>query len=260
MYRHPSMSVDEFNNDYLTPLLDKASSENKLIFLTGDFNVDLLNYDFRLFINGKRLQPSTSIKYLGVLLDADLSWKSQINSVATKLKRANGALAKLRHFVPPSVLLLAYYAIFHSHLQYCCQIWGQPNSAFINRICVLQNCAMRLMAFKSPRDSASGLYANFGVLKFSDIVHLQNILFLDKLSRNEMPDAIQSTFAVDFSHTHPTRADNIGLLNLPLVETTSFANILSDIMLFFLGILFNLCYQPKFLILRILNPTLKNAL
>ena len=37
-----------------------------------------------------------------------------------------------------------------------------------------------------------------------------------------MPDAIQSTFAVDFSHTQPTRADNIGLLNLPLVETTSF--------------------------------------
>ena len=45
MYRHPSMSVDEFNNDYLTPLLDKASSENKLIFLTGDFNVDLLKAD-----------------------------------------------------------------------------------------------------------------------------------------------------------------------------------------------------------------------
>ena len=63
--------------------------------------------DFRLFNNGKRLQPITSIKYLGVLLDADLSWKSQINSVATKLKRANGALAKFHHFVPPSVLLLA---------------------------------------------------------------------------------------------------------------------------------------------------------
>ena len=77
---------------------------------------------------------------------------------------------------------------------------------------------MRLMAFKSP----SGLYANFGVLKFYDMIHLQNILLLDKLSRNEMPDAIQSTFAVNFSHTHPTRSDNIGLLNLPLVETTSF--------------------------------------
>ena len=30
---------------------------------------------------------STSIKYLGVLLDADLSWKSQINNVAAKSSR-----------------------------------------------------------------------------------------------------------------------------------------------------------------------------
>ena len=42
IYRHPTMSVDEFNNDYLTPLLNMATSENKLLFLIGDFNVDLL--------------------------------------------------------------------------------------------------------------------------------------------------------------------------------------------------------------------------
>ena len=44
------MSVNEFNSDYLTPLLDKASLENKFLFLAGDFNVDLLkansNKDF----------------------------------------------------------------------------------------------------------------------------------------------------------------------------------------------------------------------
>ena len=61
-----------------------------------------MNFDFRLFINGKRLFPSNCIKYLGVLLDSDLSWKSQINNTVLKLKRANGALAKLRHFVQMS--------------------------------------------------------------------------------------------------------------------------------------------------------------
>ena len=65
-----------------------------------------LNYDFRLFINGKRLIPSECIKYLGVLLDSDLSWKSQINYIGAKLKRENGALAKLRHFVPQNILIL----------------------------------------------------------------------------------------------------------------------------------------------------------
>ena len=37
-----------------------------------------------------------------------------------------------------------------------------------------------------------------------------------------MPDAILSTFTADLPHIHPTRANDTGLLNLPLVETTSF--------------------------------------
>ena len=49
------MPVDEFNNDYLAPLLNTATSENKLLFLIGDFNVDLLkansNKDFSEYLD-----------------------------------------------------------------------------------------------------------------------------------------------------------------------------------------------------------------
>ena len=39
------MNINEFNNDYLNEILDKLSKENKTIFLLGDFNINLLNYD-----------------------------------------------------------------------------------------------------------------------------------------------------------------------------------------------------------------------
>ena len=39
------MNINEFNDDYLNELLDKLSKENKTIFLLGDFNINLLNYD-----------------------------------------------------------------------------------------------------------------------------------------------------------------------------------------------------------------------
>ena len=43
IYRHPSvMSVHEFNQDYLSPLLEKVALENKTVSLLGDFNIDLL--------------------------------------------------------------------------------------------------------------------------------------------------------------------------------------------------------------------------
>ena len=42
IYRHPGMPLDNFNERYLSPLLDKISKENKTAVLLGDFNVDLL--------------------------------------------------------------------------------------------------------------------------------------------------------------------------------------------------------------------------
>ena len=44
------------------------------------------------------LQCEDHVKYLGVLLDSNLSWKFQINNVALKISRTVGVVARLRHF------------------------------------------------------------------------------------------------------------------------------------------------------------------
>ena len=44
IYRHPSMDVKDFNENYLCPLMEKLN-DKKHTFLLGDFNVDLMNTD-----------------------------------------------------------------------------------------------------------------------------------------------------------------------------------------------------------------------
>ena len=39
------MDVTDFNRNYLNKLLEKISKEQKSVFLLGDFNVNLLNYN-----------------------------------------------------------------------------------------------------------------------------------------------------------------------------------------------------------------------
>ena len=41
IYKHPCMSIDEFN-DIISPVLHRISSEKKTIILFGDFNIDLI--------------------------------------------------------------------------------------------------------------------------------------------------------------------------------------------------------------------------
>ena len=43
-YRHPNTDVKKFN-EYVDQTMNKISKENKLIFLIGDFNINLLNYN-----------------------------------------------------------------------------------------------------------------------------------------------------------------------------------------------------------------------
>ena len=45
IYRHPSMDLNDFNCNYLNKLLENISKEQKSVFLLGDFNVNLLNYN-----------------------------------------------------------------------------------------------------------------------------------------------------------------------------------------------------------------------
>ena len=51
VYKHPKHEVSDFSNNYITPLLDKLSNENKDIMIMGDFNINLINYNDGNFLD-----------------------------------------------------------------------------------------------------------------------------------------------------------------------------------------------------------------
>ena len=180
----------------------------------------------KLSIGGHDIKESKSIKYLGVQMDSDLKWATQVNDVAVKLRKANGVLAKLRHYMPESILKLVYYAIFNSHLTYCCQIWGQnvPNvsSSLLKRIKTLQKTALRLMSFSNFKAHSSPLFSYFDILKFSEIVKLQNVLFLHDIFKAVIPSAVIDTFDIDFTHARKTRSCTLGQINTVIRNTVTY--------------------------------------
>ena len=45
VYKHPKHGVSDFTNNYITPLLDELTNENKDIMIMGDFNINLITYN-----------------------------------------------------------------------------------------------------------------------------------------------------------------------------------------------------------------------
>ena len=134
------------------------------------------NFNFNIKLNGHKLHPSTHIKYLGIYLDSTLSGNEHCKILANKLKRANGMLSKVRHYVPKEELKSIYHAIFSSHMIYSCQVFGQHHSAPMNKISKLQNRALRIINFEDYQATANPLYKRESILKISDHVKTQNII------------------------------------------------------------------------------------
>ena len=183
----------------------------------------------KIKINGKQIFPSTSVNYLGVLIDSKLSWNAHLNLVCTKLRRANGALCKIRHYVPKNLLLSLYYALFHSHMSYSCQVWAQRQNNQTSRILTLQKRALRIISFSDYNSPSSPLFLQFKILSFFDFVKFLNIILIFKSLNNMLPDSLTDvlnltplTVNARTSH-HPSRLKR-GILLLPRTSTISYGN------------------------------------
>ena len=137
-----------------------------------------LYHSVKFKLNGKRLFPTISVKYLGVFLDEYLYWNKQLAHVIAKLNQGIGILSKLRHSTNLNILKIVYYSLVGSHLHYGTQFCGQTNAESINKIRVLQNRALRKITFKRFHDSTNEIYKNLKILRFSDSVCMQNCLFM----------------------------------------------------------------------------------
>ena len=69
-----------------------ASKTELLIFRHPNKEI---NYDLKIKINGKRLLPSSFVKYLGILIDSHLTWNYHADMLAAKLSRNVRMLTKI---------------------------------------------------------------------------------------------------------------------------------------------------------------------
>ena len=152
-----------------------------------------------------------------------MNGNSHCQQLVSKLNRANGMLAKARHFVPLNDLINLYHAIFSSHLLYGCQIWTQKLLAVSDKIFRLQKNAMRIMTFSEFRSHSEPLFSQLNILKFTDNISVINCIFVHDFLKGNLPSAFESIFtrAGDIYSTE-TRQVKTGMLFTPRYKGTEY--------------------------------------
>ena len=121
-------------------------------------------------IKSTQLEKCNSYKYLGIIIDKDLNWKEHIQYLTTKVLKACGAIAKLRHCVCVETLKNVYYSIVYSYIRYGFIIWGNSSSSALASLHTAINKVLRIMTF-----------APFGNIDLNPIFEFLNVLNLDQI-------------------------------------------------------------------------------
>ena len=129
-------------------------------------------------------------------------------------------LYKVRDFVNANILKSIYYALFESHINYACIIWGQ-NISTINRLYILQKKALRIINLKEHNGHSSPLFHYSRIIKVADKVKIENCLFINKYSNNKLPSIFTNWFTFSaMSPNYQTLFASKENLQIPSVQTT----------------------------------------
>ena len=155
------------------------------------------------------------MKYLGINIDENLTWKQEKSDIAIKLNMANDILSKLRHFIDRKTLKSVYHAIFEPHFYYFSLVWAQ-NSNSIKILFVLQKKSLRIIYFLNHNAHTSSLFRDLNILKLAHKITLENCLFINKYFNKRLLTIFKSWFTLlSGFHIYNTCWSNLGCIVVP---------------------------------------------
>ncbi len=113
--------------------------------LRGDiYNTDICIQNSKLHRIGNDCAEK-AVKFLGILIDENLTWKEHLSHINKKISRALFTLKQVKNVLPKRCMKTLYYSLIHSHLSYGILAWGNSTQTTLHQTTLLQKRAIRLI-------------------------------------------------------------------------------------------------------------------
>ena len=198
-----------------------------------------------LKIDGVNIQEVSTVKYLGVTFDSNLTWKNHVNELCLKLSKTVGIFSKLRYYVNVDILIMLYYSLIYPFLTYGIQVWGLTYPTYLKPVTTLQKRVVRIMTFSDPVSHSVPLLKSLRPLKFSDMIHLEILSFVYQWCHKLSLSCFVNYFnPVSSIHSYNTHQSLMIICSLNLFIPLNKAFVLSVTLVQNFGILYLLKIKP----------------
>ena len=180
-----------------------------------------------LNINGFPIERESSIKFLGVWIDENLTSRDNFRTVENKIAKNIGLLYQGKyqgkHYLDDNCLKQIYFACTHAYLNYANIAWASTHKTKLKKVQSKQKHALHIIFNQSKTSPSEPLFFSLNVLNVYQINISQYVQFMHKIKSKNIPHIFLKLFDIP-CHAYPT---NFSLINFSVprtfLKTTRFA-------------------------------------
>ena len=154
-------------------------------------------------IDGKEIKRVRFTKFLGVLLDENLTWKTQVSALETKISKQIGIIGHARKYLDDTPMKMLYYSFVQPYLIYGNIVWCSNAKWKVSKLHRLQKRAIRIINYAPRQAHSRPLMLSNKVLDIYEINLYQIMLFMLKAYKNQLPACLSNLFHRT-KHKYPT--------------------------------------------------------
>ena len=140
----------------------------------------------KLTIDNYDIEQVYHFKFIGLVLNYNLTWHNHTNYIATKVARVIGIMYRLKHTYPKSVLQILYSTLIFPHFTYCLLLWGSKINDG-HKLHLLQKKALRIIANANYIAHSESICKMLRIIKVTDMYRLAILKFYYKLMNDALP-------------------------------------------------------------------------
>ena len=165
-----------------------------LLFTPRKSNYSVSNTSFEIHFRNNTIEKVSSIRFLGVIINENLSWKEHMNMVKRKIRSSLGSIMRIKPCLTTKAMLILYNSLLLSHLRYCITSWCYGNRTTTNQLQRICNKFIRAMYGIKRRGCVKNVMIKNELLNVEQLYESEIAILMYKFQKRTLPIPIQQLF------------------------------------------------------------------
>ena len=128
------------------------------------------------------IEQVAETKFLGVIITDNLTWDNHIKTVCNDVSKGIGMICKIRHFIPPGILINLYFTLVHPYFEYCNIVWATNLILSLSKLSNMLKRTMRVITNFKWNAHTTPIFKNLCVLTLYNINKFHTGYFMFKVN------------------------------------------------------------------------------